>query len=179
MGASGRPPSAKSVPRHCRRSLVGVTDVGDGRRGARAASREDPDARQGVTEVRRTSVRAMRLSSGPRWRSMATEANRLGRIRSLLVAHGVGDDVIAQVQAELRAVALERADIDRQFRALATVGWDGIIVSVDGVFIDVDDGWLALFGKSRADVVGRFPTEVLTPESLVEVLERIRTGDER
>lgn len=79
--------------------------------------------------------------------------------------------------------ALEHNELTRKleishnrFQALAEASWEGIVIHDDGRFIEANRQFLNLFGYSSAELSrGLFFEKVVAPESLPQVLKRIKS----
>jgi PAS domain S-box-containing protein len=68
---------------------------------------------------------------------------------------------------------------EERFRLLTEAAFEGIAITEGGRFIEVTDQFSSLFGYQRRELIGKQVTEVIAPEALEEVLEKMRSGYDR
>lgn len=94
-----------------------------------------------------------------------------------------GDDVRSAILithdiTELREAEARRRESDARYRALLDAHFGGITVSVDGVIVEANRPFAAMFGVEIEDVLGKSPADLATPESAARALQAIRSGSE-
>jgi two-component system, NarL family, sensor histidine kinase UhpB len=73
----------------------------------------------------------------------------------------------------------ELRESEERFKNLSAAAFEGICISENGVILDVNSQFLAMFGyEDRAEMIGRQIIELVSPDWRDSVSERIRTGQE-
>ena len=84
------------------------------------------------------------------------------------------DDHATRAKADLRAL-LER---EARLRSLMDAAFDGIVISHDGIIIEVSEALLELSGYTRREVIGQQVTTFIAPECRQDVTERVSADSE-
>ena len=89
--------------------------------------------------------------------------------------HMVGTvvDITARKQAEL---ALRESE--ERFRSLAASAFEGIAITDEGRFADMNDQMADMLGYRREELIGRPVSDCVAPESLPLVKDMMKTGNE-
>ncbi|MCL4870762.1 MAG: PAS domain S-box protein [Anaerolineae bacterium] len=67
---------------------------------------------------------------------------------------------------------------EERFRAFVEESYSGIVISMDGVIVDVNEPFAQMFGYTREEMIGLTPIETQTPESAQRVLAHIAAKKE-
>jgi PAS domain S-box-containing protein len=86
---------------------------------------------------------------------------------------GIIEDISERKMAEQ---ALRESE--ERFRNLTAAAFEGIVVTVDGRIMDINDQGLKMFGYERAEMLGMQAIDFVSPESRSIVAESIRTQRE-
>src|SRR5436190_288977 len=84
----------------------------------------------------------------------------------------------AVVLGERDRTTAELRESEERFRNLTAAAFEGICISRNGRIVDVNDQMLKMFGRGRAEMIGRDVVELVAPESRAIVAESIRLGRE-
>jgi two-component system cell cycle sensor histidine kinase/response regulator CckA len=88
---------------------------------------------------------------------------------------------IAELEATLARMSSEvehLQDSEALFRTLVQGAFEGLVVSVHGKIIEANDVFASMSGYSREELVGMTVADFVTRETAIEIMDRIRRGDE-
>ncbi len=86
---------------------------------------------------------------------------------------GVATDI-----SEQKRIAAELRETEERFRTLSHAAFETIVISENGIILDVNDQALAMFGAMRPELMGRAILDFVAPDSRAAVAEAVRTGRE-
>ncbi len=98
---------------------------------------------------------------------------QLVAIRGKKVLQGVFRDITERKIAELK---LEESIM--RFRRLSEAGFEGIVISEQGVLVDANTRMAEILGCAVSDLIGRKISDFVAPQSMDSVLDHIRSGSE-
>lgn len=84
--------------------------------------------------------------------------------------------VINTQKLKLAEEALRESE--ERFRVFVEQSFSGIVISIDGVIVDVNESFARMFGYKREEMIGLTPIETQTPESAQRVLDHIAAKKE-
>ncbi len=126
-----------------------------------------------VTRVRRDGARFCASLSFSPLRDAAGRTVGLSCVARDITARKQAEQELAETHAAL-------AESEARLRRLTDAAFEGIAVSHDGVLIDVNPAFAALFGcEQPAEMVGVLATQVCALSSRALVQQKIADGDER
>ena len=96
-----------------------------------------------------------------------------GATGQVIGASCIARDVTARRQAE---DALRESEA--RLRYLSDAAFEGIAVSQNGVVLDANPAFLALYGYTQEEIVGMAGTELAAPESQALVAQKVADGEE-
>ena len=93
----------------------------------------------------------------------------------------VGDRLTQAAELVALAVALcnervQRAEAEARYNALLDAGFEGIVISHDGVVLEVNTALAEMYGYTRAELVGKHVRELVAPDVLPKVRQIIASG---
>jgi diguanylate cyclase (GGDEF)-like protein/PAS domain S-box-containing protein len=94
-------------------------------------------------------------------------------IKGKKVLLGVFRDITERKMAEQK---LEESIM--RFRRLSEAGFEGIVISEQGIFVDANTRMAEMLGCAFSDLIGRKISDFVAPESMDSVLDHIRSGSE-
>ncbi len=98
---------------------------------------------------------------------------QLVAIRGKKVLQGVFRDITERKIAEQK---LEESIM--RFRRLSEAGFEGIVISEQGVLVDANTRMAEILGCAVSDLIGRKISDFVAPQSMDSVLDHIRSGSE-
>jgi PAS domain S-box-containing protein len=98
---------------------------------------------------------------------------QLVTIKGKKVLQGVFRDITERKMAEQK---LEESIM--RFRRLSEAGFEGIVISEQGIFVDANTRMAEMLGCAFSDLIGRKISDFVAPESMDSVLDHIRSGSE-
>ena len=82
----------------------------------------------------------------------------------------------AIVLAERNRTMTRLRESEEHYRNLTEAAFEGVVISENGRLLDVNEQVLKMFGYRRDEMIGHEIIEFVSPESLPEIAERVRTG---
>jgi diguanylate cyclase (GGDEF)-like protein/PAS domain S-box-containing protein len=98
---------------------------------------------------------------------------QLVTIKGKKVLQGVFRDITERKMAEQK---LEESIV--RFRRLSEAGFEGIVISEQGIFVDANTRMAEMLGCAFSDLIGRKISDFVAPESMDSVLDHIGSGSE-
>jgi len=98
---------------------------------------------------------------------------QLVTIRGKKILQGVFRDITERKMTEQK---LEESIV--RFRRLSEAGFEGIVISEQGVLVDANTRMAEILGCSIPDLLGRKLSDFVAPESMDSMLEHFRSGSE-
>ena len=88
------------------------------------------------------------------------------------------EELIKERTTELLTANKEIKESENRFRSLSEAAFEGIAISKDGTFLDVNDNMCTMFGYPANEIIGMKATELTTLENRTNVEDKIRSGYE-
>lgn len=128
----------------------------------------NPDS-PAVTSV----IRSRRSDDQLRWIEWVDQGvfDQRGRLVELV---SVGYDV-----TEKKAATDALKASEKRYRTISDAAFEGLVVTKDNVVVDVNVAFLAMFGYTREEAIGKPIARFVAPEDRGMVLERLSSGNEQ
>jgi PAS domain S-box-containing protein len=88
---------------------------------------------------------------------------------AILITHDV---------SALKASEVGRRELEHRYRALVDASFDGLVVAVRGVIVEVNASGAKIFGRTPEEILGKSAQSFMTPESFVIADQKFRSGSE-
>jgi len=82
-------------------------------------------------------------------------------------------DVSTRKKAEMKILEAEA-----RFRQLSDASFEGIVITVEGKFVDANNAFARMFGYTPNEILGKTPLDLASPESHAIVMEHLNKGIE-
>ncbi len=106
------------------------------------------------------------------------EGSYLWTLQTFLVITAVAAIIPAIVVGERDRKVAELRESELRFRNLTAAAFEGVVLSEEGIIVDVNEQVLELLGYDREEMIGREVVAYITPETRALAADSISTGRE-
>lgn len=88
-------------------------------------------------------------------------------------------DKLQEAIKRISAANRDLRDSENRYRNLSDAAFEGIVISEEGTFLEVNNKLAEMFGYQAAEMIGKKATDVVVPDLRGTVLNKILSGDEK
>jgi len=88
-------------------------------------------------------------------------------------------DKLHEAIAQISDANRDLSDSENRYRSLSDAAFEGIVISENGTFLEVNNTLAKMFGYQATEMIGIKATDVVVPDLRGKVLNKILSGDEK